>query len=137
MLGPGDAAVLEHVAPDVFDHEVDATLTREFLDDSRHHIAVAVAADRVVGFASAVHYVHPDKAPQLFINEVGVAPSYRRRGVGRKLLALLLAKGEELGCGEAWVGTELENRAARGLYAAAGGVEAPVPFVMVCFSLRR
>jgi hypothetical protein len=34
---------------------------------------MATAGDTVVGFASAVHYVHPDKAPELWINEVGVA----------------------------------------------------------------
>ena len=28
--------------------------------------------EQIVGFASAVHYVHPDKPPELWINEMGV-----------------------------------------------------------------
>ena len=85
--------------------------------------------------ASAVHYVHPDKPPELWINEVGVAPTHRGLGIGRRLLEALFERGRALGCRQAWVGTEASNTAARRLYAAAGGVEAPEPFVMVEFRL--
>jgi aminoglycoside 6'-N-acetyltransferase I len=81
VLGRGDDAVLNRVAPDVFDHPIDPQLTREFLQDPRHHLAVAIDDSLVVGFASGVHYIHPDKPPQLWINEVAVAPDYRRRGL--------------------------------------------------------
>ena len=41
---------------------------------------------------SAVHYVHPDKLrPELWINEVGVAASHRRRGLGTRLLLAVFA----------------------------------------------
>jgi len=121
ILGPGDAEVLERVAPDVFDGPVDHRLSAEFLHDPRHHIAVAIDTGTVIGFASAVHYVHPDKPAELWINEVGVAPSHQRRGVGRRLLAALVAVGRELGCGEAWVLTDLDNVAAARLYTSVGG----------------
>jgi aminoglycoside 6'-N-acetyltransferase I len=97
----------------------------------RHHLAVAIDEDRVVGLASAVHYVHPDKAPQLWINEVGVAPPYQGQGIGRRLMERLLDRGRELGCREAWVGTERSNTAVWRLSAAAGGVEEPEDFVIV------
>jgi GNAT superfamily N-acetyltransferase len=98
---------------------------------------VAIDEGRVVGMASAVHYVHPDKAPQLWINEVGVAPPYQGQGIGRRLMERLLDRGRELGCREAWVGTERSNIAGRRLYAAAGGIEAPEDFVIVEFDLRE
>lgn len=123
VLAPADAPVLERVADQVFDEPVNAAWAREFLTDPRHHLAVAIADDTVVGFASAVHYVHPDKAPQLWINEVGVAPAYHRRGIGRALLDKVLERGRSLGCTEAWVLTEDDNEPARGLYQALGGVE--------------
>ena len=85
--------------------------------------------------ASAVHYVHPDKPAQLFVNEVGVAPTHHRRGIGRRLLVALLARGRELGCTEAWVATEPGNTAARALYSTTGGVEDPEPFVLYTFPL--
>ncbi len=85
--------------------------------------------------ASAVHYVHPDKAPELWVNEVGVAPTHWRQGIGRHLLHALFVRGRELGCRGAWVGTEPDNLAARQLYAALGGVEAPEPMVMGEFNL--
>ena len=40
-LGPGDASVLDEVAPDVFDNAIDPRGTAEFLADPRHHLAVA------------------------------------------------------------------------------------------------
>jgi ribosomal protein S18 acetylase RimI-like enzyme len=135
MLEPGDASVLERVAPEVFDHDVDPELAREFLADPRHHLAIAIEDGVVVGFASGVHYVHPDKPAELFVNEVGVASTHRRRGIGRRLLALLFAHAEALGCREAWVATEPGNVAARRLYATAGGTEGPEPFVLVSFRL--
>ena len=135
VLGPDDTAVLEQVAVDVFDNEVDPRWSAEFLADPRHHLAVALDDGQVVGMASAVHYVHPDKPPELWINEVAVAPSHHRRGIGRQLLDALFARGRTLGCQEAWVLTEQNNAAARGLYGAVGGVEAPEPVVMVTFAL--
>ncbi|HZI41923.1 MAG TPA: GNAT family N-acetyltransferase [Gemmatimonadaceae bacterium] len=120
LLTPDDARLLLRVAPDVFDHEVDPTLAAEFLGDGRHHLAVAIEGDCVVGMASALHYVHPDKSPQLWINEVGVAGSHRQRGIGKRLLDCLMRVAEEMGCTEAWVLTARDNSAGRRLYEAAG-----------------
>jgi aminoglycoside 6'-N-acetyltransferase I len=120
ILGRADASVLDRVAPGVFDDAVDPTLTAEFLADPRHHIAVAVHVGEVVGMATAVHYVHPDKPSELWVNEVGVAPAYQRRGIGTRLLEALFEHGRALGCKEAWLGAEEANVAARRLYARLG-----------------
>ena len=138
MLGAADIATLDNVAPNVFDGAVRPELAAEFLADPRHHLAVAVnETGQVVGMASAMHYVHPDKPPQLFINEVGVSPAFHRQGIGKALMAALLARARELGCSEAWVATEPDNWAAQGLYASSGGVKNAVPFVMFTFPVRR
>jgi len=133
MLGPGDHGLLAHVAPEVFDNPPDARWSEEFLADARHHLAVALAGGQVVGMASGVHYVHPDKPPELWVNEVGVTPAHRRQGIARRLLQALFERAQALGCAEAWVTTEVTNGPARKLYAAAGGEEAGV--VVVSFRL--
>jgi ribosomal protein S18 acetylase RimI-like enzyme len=136
ILGPRDVGVLADVAPDVFDNPIDVGRAAEFLTDPRHHLAVAIEDGRVVGFVSAVHYVHPDKPrPELWINEVGVAETHRRRGLAKRLLRLLFDVARGLGCSEAWVGTDRENTAAMRLYAAAGSTEAPTDHVMFTFRL--
>ena len=73
VLSGSDLPLLMNAADDVFDNSVNEKYTREFLADPRHHIVVALFDGAVIGFASAVHYVHPDKPPELWINEVGVA----------------------------------------------------------------
>jgi len=98
---------------------------------------VALDDGLVVGFATAVHYINPDKPPELWINEVGVAASHRRRGCGKKLLSALFRAGRRLGCVEAWVLTEPANTAALHLYRSAGGARKRTPSVMFEFRLRR
>lgn len=126
LLGRGEIAVLERIAADVFDQPIDPRWAGEFFADPRHHLAVALRAGEVVGMASALHYVHPDKPPTLWVNEVSVSAALQRRGIAKRLMATLLAHGRALGCSEAWVATEFGNAAARGLYAALGGQEAPM-----------
>jgi aminoglycoside 6'-N-acetyltransferase I len=135
LLGPGDGRTLQDVLPGVFDLPLRRDLVKEFLDDPRHHLAVAVEGGRVVGFASAVHYVHPDKEPELWINEVGVAPAFRRKGIGRKLLGALLRVGAELGCREAGVLTERDNVSAIQLFRSMPEVRPPSDSVMFSFSV--
>ena len=101
LLTPGEDALLGTVAPDVFDGPIDRRWSAEFLADPRQHLVVARDGETVVGMASAMHYVHPDKAPQLFINEVGVASTHQGQGIGRRLLDALLEHGRALGCTEA------------------------------------
>jgi len=135
LLGPGDMAVLDNVAEDVFDEDINPRWTAEFLSDPRHHMVVALLGNQVIGMASAVHYVHPDKSPELWVNEIGVTPAYRQRGIGKQLIAALFSRGRELGCKEAWLSTEESNTAARRLYASVGGAERSM--VYLTFDLER
>lgn len=138
VLQPGDEAQLEHVAAEVFDDPLVPAAAAAFLGDARHHLAVALDQGQVVGFASAVHYLHPDKPrPEFWINEVGVAPPHQARGIGKALLRALLERARGLGCAEAWVLTERGNTPARRLYQAMGGTEAPDETVMFNFRLEE
>ena len=137
LLGPTDACVLDRVAPGVFDKPVRPEWCAEFLADPRHHLVVAREDGVVVGMASGVHYIHPDKAPQLFVNEVGVAASHRGHGIGRLMLQRLVERATELGCTEAWVLTDEDNAAANRLYASAGAEVPPAPCVMYTIRIPR
>jgi aminoglycoside 6'-N-acetyltransferase I len=136
MLGAHDEPVLRNVAPGVFDHALKPALIAEFLRDGRHHLAVAIEDGTMIGFASGVHYVHPDKPSELWINEVGVAPSHHRRGIGKAIIEALLQHAKRLGCREAWVLTDRTNQAAMRLYASTGGKEAPHDQVMFTYFLN-
>ncbi len=136
LLKADDTELLTNANSDVFDDPVIPSAAAEFLNDPRHQIAVAIADGIIVGFASAVCYVHPDKpAPEFWINEVGVAESHQGRGLAKQIMACLLDNARQLGCAEAWVLTEQDNTAAKRLYQSSGGVEALSNVVMFSFRL--
>jgi aminoglycoside 6'-N-acetyltransferase I len=137
MLHFDDRAILDSVAAGVFDYALDPGLVSEFLNDDRHRLVVAIDEDRVVGFASGVQYVHPDKPAELWVNEVGVAPSHQGRGIGNAVIRALLEHAQRSGCREAWVLTDRSNQAAMRLYASTGGQEAPHDQVMFTFFLNE
>jgi ribosomal protein S18 acetylase RimI-like enzyme len=138
LLTPADAAVLDRVDDDVFDLPVQAGLAALYLSDPNKLLAVAQDAQGVVvGMASGIAYMHPDKPLQLFINEVGVAARCHRQGLGRQLVQALLDRGRAMGCTEAWVATEEGNTAARALYTALGGQEDAERAVVYTYDLER
>jgi len=121
VLSKSDLPTLLSAPEELFDHPVEESFAAEFLDDSRHHLVAALVEGVIIGFASAVHYIHPDKPPELWINEVGVASSHQKQGIGKAIMKEMLRLGRELGCKTAWVLTERDNIPANGLYNSAGG----------------
>jgi ribosomal protein S18 acetylase RimI-like enzyme len=136
VLSSSDLPLLMNVADDVFDNPIDEKLAKEFLADSRHHIVVALSEGVVIGFASAVHYIHPDKPTELWINEVGVSPAHQNKGVGKAIMKEMLELGRKLGCLNAWVLTDRSNDAANRLYKSAGGQVAEGDTVMYEFEFN-
>jgi ribosomal protein S18 acetylase RimI-like enzyme len=133
VLSPADISLLLNAADDVFDYTVNESYAREFLDDPRHHIVAALVDGVVIGFASAVHYIHPDKPPELWINEVGVAAPHQGRGIAKAILKEMVRLGNEIGCANAWVLTDKNNIAANGLYRSVGGKFSEEETVMYVF----
>ena len=135
-LFPGDDALVMRVAEDVFDEPVRADRLAAYLATPSHFMIVAMVENVVVGQCAAVIHRHPDKVSELYIDEVGVSPAFQRQGIARKMLDAMFTLGREHGCGEAWVGTEPDNSAARALYESRK--ESPGPaeeFVMYVYQL--
>jgi [ribosomal protein S18]-alanine N-acetyltransferase len=122
-LGPGDDAVVA-AAEHLFDGPVQADAAARFLAEPGHHLLVAYDSDRPVGFVSGVELTHPDKGTEMFLYELAVDESFRRRGIGRALVEALAALTREHGCYGMWVLTDDDNVAARATYRSAGGREA-------------
>lgn len=104
------------ISSDAFDDPVIPDQAQAFLADDRHEIVAAIYVEQIIGFASAIVHLHPDKNPEFFISEVGVNKEYRRKGLGFRLVSHLLGLARERGCQCAWVSTEGDNLPARALY---------------------
>lgn len=122
-LGPGDSALLDAIGNDVFDEPVHAGRLAAYLVAPGHLMVLAFDAGLVVGQCAAVIHRHPDKPTELYVDEVGTASTHRRRGIARMMLDEMFAWGRELGCEEAWLGTELDNDPAIALYRGYAPVE--------------
>lgn len=130
ILSAANAHLLESIAPDVFDFAIDPQQLDAFLNDPRHILVLAVDDGIVVGMASGTELFHPDKPPQLFINEVGVAETHQRQGIGRELVGALVKLAKERGCTCAWLGTDTDNVAGQACFGSVPGASKPQPFLL-------
>lgn len=128
---------LERIASDVFDGPVKQEYLEPFLRCPRHVMFLAVEKGLVVGMISGVEYFHPDKAPQLFINEVGVGSAYRRCGIGKSLSLAMIEEAEFRKCTYAWLGTEPDNISANKLYRSIPDGDPAEEFVLYAWDLEE
>lgn len=119
-LRPGDAGLLARVAEDVFDAPIDPGRLATFLAAPNQLLIVAIADGLVIGQIAAVIVHRPDAPDELYIDNLGVAPAWKRRGIGTRLLDAAFALARAAGCDQAWVLTEPDNGPARAFYAARG-----------------
>lgn len=107
-------------AAGLFDDAPRREWAEKFLSAADHHLILAFDGDRAVGFVSGVETTHPDKGTEMFVYELGVDESHRRRGIATALLAELRRVAVSAGCYGMWVGTEPDNAAAIATYRSAG-----------------
>lgn len=117
----GDELDFTEIAPDVFDEPIHPERLEAYLREPGHLMLLAFDNGVVVGQCAAVVHRHPDKVTELYIDEVGTASTRLRQGIATRMVEAMFTWGRELGCREAWLGTELDNIEANGLYAKVGG----------------
>ena len=133
-----DLDAMIQVGDTLFDYPVKTNRAKEFLNDPRHHLVLAYDQDQLVGMASGFHYIHPDKDPALFVNEVSVIETHQNQKIGRSLVLFLCNYAKTaLGCHEAWIATESGNLPAQKAYLAAGGIQDPESIVLYAFDLNQ
>jgi aminoglycoside 6'-N-acetyltransferase I len=125
VLGPADLDLLCAAEDGLFDNPVRPDEARAFLASPLHEIVVALAGRRILAFASGTVLLHPDKAPGLFVNEVGTRDGHQRRGLATAVCRALFARARARGCEGIWLGTEPDNAPALALYRTLGGTECP------------
>ncbi|WP_421791084.1 GNAT family N-acetyltransferase [Hyphobacterium sp.] len=121
-LKAGEADQLSPLAPDVFDNPIDPATARAFLANPDNRLIVARDGELIIGFVSATRLIHPDKpGGELFIQEVGTAPDYQRKGVASALMRALFEEARAMGCKLAWLAVDTDNEGALAFYEAIGG----------------
>jgi ribosomal protein S18 acetylase RimI-like enzyme len=85
------------------------------------HFLVAEIGKTIAGFAHfTTRRTITHRGPSGLIDELVVAKSFRRTGIGRQLLSATIQRCKELGCCEIEVSTERTNKRARGFYRSCG-----------------
>lgn len=115
-----DAATIQRGA-ELFDQLPHRPHVSRFLAGSGHHLLFAWdEAGRAVGFISAMELIHPERATEMYVDELGVEESARRRGAATALIEALRSIARDAGCCALWAATEPDNRAAAATYRRAG-----------------
>lgn len=111
-----DDPMFAEIRPEVFDHPIIPDNLAAHLASRTHFLACALDGRAMVGMVMANLHLHPDKPNELYVDEIGVTPSHRGRGIATLLMAEAVAWGREQGCSSCWLGTEPDNTAAQALY---------------------
>ena len=116
MITQDNVYLLDNVLDDVFDYPIKTEYLAPFLASSTHHLVVAINESQViVGFVTFVDLFHPDKATQVFVNELNVHEDYHRQGIGSALMNHVFDYAKDHAY-YVWVATEMENEAADKFY---------------------
>lgn len=113
-LGPGDEAILELLARDDADFDLDGrggALTPLSLSMAQRYLAspsvlhwVALHEGMVIGFLyCGIVLLRSDPGQELLLYEIGVRRAFRRKGVGRTLLQHMESWMQQNGVREVWV----------------------------------
>ena len=105
-LGSGNAGLLDNVAGDVFDRPIDPDRVADYVAAPNHIMLMAVSEGTVVSQVLAVIHQHPDKATELYIEDLAIAPACQRQGIATRMLQEAIALGKQDGCEEIWVLTD-------------------------------
>lgn len=89
---------------------------KKFLADPDNFYLVAWVDSKLAGMVHGYKLQHPAGVAYLYIDEVDTVKEFRRQGVARALMQEALQISKELGCSEAWLGTEHDNEPAKALY---------------------
>lgn len=126
-LGPAEAAIgVEAIrllkAPDGYPIPSTDYVSR-LLSRHQNVFLVAIEEEKPVGYIVACLFDRIDRDQKMmFLYEIGVVDSHRRRGVGKQLITKLKAICRQADVMKMWVPTSRSNVAATRLYESTGGV---------------
>lgn len=121
-LRPGDDALVAE-AGHLFDDPPRPDAIGRFLAEPTHHLLVAYADGKPVGFVSGVEMTHPDKGTEMFLYELAVDEDHRQRGIGAALVNALRDLATANDCYDMWVLTDDDNEPALKTYKKSGTSE--------------
>ncbi len=86
-----------------------------------HSIAlVATQGAAITGFCWGYRLDRPDDSTMVYLHELHVDESYRRHGIGRELIEVLIDLAANEGVSKIFLITSADNRPARALYESLG-----------------
>lgn len=103
------------------DRKVVSRNSRSLSRGANSHFLVAEIGKTIAGFTHfTTRRTITHRGPSGLIDELVVAKSFRRTGIGRQLLSATIQRCKELACCEIEVSTERTNKKARGFYRSCG-----------------
>jgi ribosomal protein S18 acetylase RimI-like enzyme len=100
-MTPADADAVA-TASHLFDYEVRSECVQRFLAQPDHHLCISYLSGHPSGFVSGVELTHADKGTEMFLCELSVDEPFRRRGIGKSLVAALVDLTRDRGCYGVW-----------------------------------
>ena len=113
---------LKFVMDEIVGVSMDPAYMRGFLADDRNYLIIATVEEQPAGFVLGYELPRVDgPRSMMFLHEIGVEETHRRKGIGRALIEELKRCCVARGCCKMFVPTSASNKAAMALYRSADG----------------
>lgn len=100
------------------------------LNNPNASILLAEKEDKIIGFATfSVRAVVRYPKPIAELDELFVAPEFRKQGIGKRLLQTVLEGARELGCYRLYIESHYDHKAAHALYEEMGFINYGYHFI--------
>ena len=110
----------EFVGSDRYSHH-DNDSFRTVLHSPHNFIYVVEVDEKLIGFASfSVRHVVRYPKPIAELDELFIDPSYRKQGIGRKLMNQVEEKARDLGCHRAYIESNYKYKEGHAFYESLG-----------------
>jgi len=102
---------------------------QKLLSDDRTFLFVAISDEKAIGYILAYKFPSLYSSDYLaYLYDIEVLASYRRKGVGRRLIEALNTHLKSVGVTEVWLGTAVDNQAGQALFTSSGGLKSEETF---------
>lgn len=134
-LRVGEEEIAGRLSASFVSGELEYSEARRLLENESNYLIAAVEADRLAAFLIAYQFPDLWGGKRVYLYDIEVQEEFRRKGIGTEMVELLISLCRMDGVKSIWVGSNVANAEACGLWESTGAKKVSQTYVEFEFSV--